>query len=1015
MSDKKIVIIHATDIHVAQGLEFELSARVKAFCNDINSLGLKPDCLIVSGDVSFSGKQDEFAIAHEHFFAPIIKETRLETKHVIIAPGNHDYDRALANNVIMDGVRSQLARGDDSSLSDNSLFLSVEREYRDFVKSNSFSGQGTHIFSFGAVDVGISVFSSARASVGEESRKGCAFLPVKEIKASAFQIRDCGLKIAVLHHPIDWFSDLQEHTAVDLLKEQFDIILCGHIHEGESTMNISTGASLIYGTAAAFIKGSEVSETEGYNVYEIDIESKKFVATYRRYFKRRAEYDSDNERGRGGRFELPLPEKSLQRQNSLQLATKEIEISNRLRQEVDIALSKSQHLDTPIYIEPIVRLCSLDANGRLSYTLEKRLDFASKINVFYAPRDAGVTTFFKKVCAEQNQRKRLSVIIAGSRFKDIRTEYALRKTIAKNYGLRISDVNLAEVVVFVDDLICRDNQELYGYVELLKCVEKAYISIRSRLLFDGLIRAKKNPDIVFYSFDYWSARKVKEFIEQYSKAIGWSSGDVDAVIRFIVKSLANTDVPLSPLLVGLYVHAFVKGQGSFTSLNFGELMNSIEAQCVGGSGRTGTNTVHYYQVLLQMIAKACLRKSSIMIDARVATAEFIEHIKKCGMDDATEVKINKLIEIGILSECDVDGVRYIGFTCHMFFRHYLSFGFENGDLRLEDCVGTPNKISEIGDALPYYVSRHRGDQKVLDGIISTIVEHFPDDREITPSVLEKYATNIIAPVEDKSADSKATELSEMNQDSPVCDEEMEHRQSSKIDSEERRLKHSNETVDLSNLDARIDVLGILYNVFRNLEEIPLEDKISKLDLILGFHLSCNMQLIDYFVRSSDRSKGLTSLFAYFATIGGLGFLSENIASATLKITIKSAYERATNPLKKLLLLCIEMELGMLDYIEDLPSLLQSEGLSMPLIEIGYLKLMDCLIYCKKDYISQDLIDAFKKVYDLRKLLYGQKARRGDGDPEYDNTIQTIKKTHILRMADIRKGDVSDLRALIAES
>lgn len=1013
MKTSKITIVHVTDLHVKAGCNFDLEKRVEAFCKDIDDLFVKPSFIVVSGDITYSGKKEEFDLAWNSFFVPLLKKTGLSESSIILAPGNHDYDRAKIPDVIRDGITAQLNNCNFSSLLDDAQFREGgEKGFYDFVTAHGFINLGANVIANGPLDVGVAVFATARSCVGRESKRGTVYLAPEDIKQKAYEIRGCGLKMAIMHHPLDWFSDTQKNV-VDLLKSEFDLILCGHIHEGDSELDLSPNSSLIYGVSSAFMRGTERSGTDGYNIYEIDTEERTFTAKYRQYVDKRSEYDSDNLRAKGGMFEWYLPKNCLSRQGTMQLRTLEVDICHRLNDEVKTSLSKSQHLDSPIYIEPHISQCELDDNGR---EIIKKFDkgaFTRKYNIFYAPSDVGVTTYFKKSCAKINEQGCLSVIIAGTRLKDIRNEDSLRKYVAKQYGLNSNEINLSEVALFVDDFVCRDKDEFQGFMDLLGNVKQTYISIRNQLLFDGLIRSIPQKGVGFYKFGYWSARKVKEFIELYVKSVGGSSLDINAVIRFIVKSLSNTDIPLSPLLVGLYVHAFVEGQGAFTSLNFGELMNNIESRCLGVTAQSNTNTVHYYQLLLQMIARACLRKESLIVPREEAIREFVEHIKKCGMEDNVEQKIRRLEEVGLLVEVENSPTRDIGFPCFMFFRHYLSYSFDDGFLDVDDYLSNPGKVSEIGDALPYYIARHRNCIEVIDKLMMTAEKYFPPE-SVTPEVLEQYATSLIAPVESKSAESKASEISSQNLDTPIDDEEMDHRRNAKAKSEQGSFSLMKSDNEVYNLDARIDFLGVLYNVFRNLEEIPFEDKIRLIDRVMDFHLSCNMKMIDYFAQATGREKGLTSLFAYLTTLGGTGFLSENIASSNLKKTIREAYNLAINPLKKLLLLCVEMELGMSDYVIELPRLLEMNDVSIPIIEIGYFKLMDSLIFCKKDSISAEQVEAFKKVYDIRKGHYGRRTLSSNGDAEFDDIIKCIKKSHLVQLQDLKKGDVSDITTLITK-
>jgi len=94
-----ITWLHLSDLHFKSGKEAEQFNRkivLDSLWIDIRKQiqkGLKPDFIFFTGDVAFHGKKDEYDLAIEQFFEPLLKHTGLSKDRLFIVPGNHDIDR----------------------------------------------------------------------------------------------------------------------------------------------------------------------------------------------------------------------------------------------------------------------------------------------------------------------------------------------------------------------------------------------------------------------------------------------------------------------------------------------------------------------------------------------------------------------------------------------------------------------------------------------------------------------------------------------------------------------------------------------------------------------------------------------------------------------------------------------------------------------------------------------------------------------------------------------------------
>jgi 3',5'-cyclic AMP phosphodiesterase CpdA len=89
-------ILHISDLHIkSTGEAFDrsvvLEPLIKRVAEDIES-GIRPELVIVTGDIAYSGKEAEYKLAKE-FFDELLEKLKLPSERLFMVPGNHDVDR----------------------------------------------------------------------------------------------------------------------------------------------------------------------------------------------------------------------------------------------------------------------------------------------------------------------------------------------------------------------------------------------------------------------------------------------------------------------------------------------------------------------------------------------------------------------------------------------------------------------------------------------------------------------------------------------------------------------------------------------------------------------------------------------------------------------------------------------------------------------------------------------------------------------------------------------------------
>ena len=104
-----------------------------------------------------------------------------------------------------------------------------------------------------------------------------------------------------------------------------------------------------------------------------------------------------------------------------------------------------------------------------------------------------------------------------------------------------------------------------------------------------------------------------------------------------------------------------------------------------------------------------------------------------------------------------------------------------------------------------------------------------------------------------------------------------------------------------------------------------------------------------------------------------------------------------------------IELGMNEYVNHLVTLV-SESNSTSVVEMSFFKIKESLIRCDKQKIPDNLINAFKKIYNVKARRDGESKRKSDYI--YNIEISDIQKNHIRHLQERLSGKTSDIEVLI---
>ena len=261
---RPICWLHVSDIHLRARDAWSQDVVLKAMCNEITrqrAEGTAADFILVTGDVAFSGKDTEYAMAAD-FLDALGAAAGVPKERIFCIPGNHDIDRDRQNLcfkgargflVVHNRVDELLAGGEDLE-----TLLKRQENYRNFLKSY-FPGQKkewttdglAYVARLAIDDVQLAILGldSAWLAMGGQDDHGSLLIGERQIINAiniAQQHADTPhMLIGMAHHPFHLLREFDRRSAQSRIESDCRFFHCGHLHEPESRASGHSGGGCL--------------------------------------------------------------------------------------------------------------------------------------------------------------------------------------------------------------------------------------------------------------------------------------------------------------------------------------------------------------------------------------------------------------------------------------------------------------------------------------------------------------------------------------------------------------------------------------------------------------------------------------------------------------------------------------------------------------------------------------------------------------------------------------------------
>lgn len=288
----KQLLIHFSDIHFKEKNNPILERKDKIL-DAINTLfvDISDIIILVSGDIAFSGKKDEYDVAYSFFenLKEQIKERFNITSNIYITPGNHDRDfdykkeNEKVRKLTLDGIQKNENDIDDGVIT---VMTEIQSSFFTFQKKvcpNPENKTQNKIFNKFIVKFSndksliIYLYNSAWISILKEN-PGKLIFPVNFLNQDFFRDK-ADLNISIIHHPFNWNAPQNSHSLINHLKNTSDFILTGHEHQFSRYLNDNFEGNYTEFIESAALQDDDSFEKSNFNIMTIDFENEQHLVT----------------------------------------------------------------------------------------------------------------------------------------------------------------------------------------------------------------------------------------------------------------------------------------------------------------------------------------------------------------------------------------------------------------------------------------------------------------------------------------------------------------------------------------------------------------------------------------------------------------------------------------------------------------------------------------------------------------------------------------------------------------
>jgi predicted phosphodiesterase len=263
--------LHVSDFHFKEHMEPDRRRVLNEMLDDVKALRREwtPDFILVTGDLTYSGRPVEFDMAWRHLNS-LATAAEVNVERIFVVPGNHDVDRGLHRPTIFSGLRSAADSEAYSTAYDQLIDGGLQQEAIVARLRNFYQFSNEHFpsrrlggdkfwfmeqLNIRGTKLSLVGLNSAWASgENEEDLRRHLCVGLRQAEAAIDALRNTAerpdLRFFLIHHPLENLLPRDSAILENLLMKNCDILFRGHLHEARVIVQGEPGGGR-YATLAA--------------------------------------------------------------------------------------------------------------------------------------------------------------------------------------------------------------------------------------------------------------------------------------------------------------------------------------------------------------------------------------------------------------------------------------------------------------------------------------------------------------------------------------------------------------------------------------------------------------------------------------------------------------------------------------------------------------------------------------------------------------------------------------------
>lgn len=459
----KILLLHLSDIHFKSKTNPVASRASKIAATTFSRIhSARVVFVVVSGDVAFSGTCSEYEAASA--FLKQIKDAIAKEFdgpiHFIIAPGNHDCDFTGDQSIretLIEKVLESNGQSVTPAIVEECIKVQTQfRTFRKYCESQDNISKDDALWTLYTFDIeGYKVVFDCLNVAWMSQRKeiqGHLFFPVEQFED--LKSETSYLRIAILHHPLNWYSEKNHRPLRKLVRSLAHIVVTGHEHHTNIGETIDTESDHSVYIEGGVLQVSDSDVASKFNLVELDLSSSMYLCEV--YSWNGSIYESQ-EHSRWKEYR-PLPRKKAHKLTLTDDFSKKLEDpGGNFNHPGKESLSLSD-----IFVFPDLRVGGV-VTEKLKDTVNSGVlrdsHLLSNGVIIKGEEKTGRTSLIYQLFTYFYDSGSTPLLLQGSDIKSNKSNMELSKTIERaaiqQYGkeslARFKQVPTAEKIVFVDD------------------------------------------------------------------------------------------------------------------------------------------------------------------------------------------------------------------------------------------------------------------------------------------------------------------------------------------------------------------------------------------------------------------------------------------------------------------------------------------------------------------------------------------------------------------------------------